>query len=323
MTVTDTPVLLSALSPAAAKALDVTPGDILARWLRGLRPETQRNYRRSLRSFAAWMLNEAAPVEHALEALFALGPARAGEVVRAWRDRELERGLASGSVAAAVGAVAACVKAANRAGLVSWRLAAVMPRVEPRRDMRGPDQQQVERMFRTIDAAADAGEPQAIRDGAALRLLFAAGLRRAEATNLDLAHVDLRAGTVLVMTKGDKERRPVTIPPGCVDAIARWLDVRGLRPGPLFGRVKGRSRDDGALSGSVLLRRCKLWAKRAGVDVVVRCHGLRHAGATVQARKGTLAGLVAYGRWRTMATPRRYLDDAQRDRAEAMRLVDL
>lgn len=315
--------LLPALSPAAAKAADVLPGDVLARWLRSLAPTTQANYRRHLHTFAGWMIDSDATGEQALEALLALGQARAGEVVRAWRDHELGRGLASGSVATAVGAISACIQAANRAGLVPWQLKAVAPRIEARRDMRGPDEQQVERLFLTVDAAADAGDRQAVRDAAALRLLFSAGLRRAEVTGLDVAHVDLRAGTVLVLAKGDRERKPVTIPPGCTDALARWLDARGIRPGPLFGRIKGRSRDDGALSGSVLLRRCKLWAKRAGVDAVVRCHGLRHAGATSLARKGSLAQLVSYGRWKTLATPRRYLDDAQRDRAEAMRLVDL
>ena len=75
------------------------------------------------------------------------------------------------------------------------------------------------------------------RDGAIVELTYGAGLRVAECVGLDLSDVDLAGRILRVFGKGRKER---LAPFGgfSVDAVERWLDLRGgLLEGPP-GRTK-------------------------------------------------------------------------------------
>ncbi|MDA8313920.1 MAG: tyrosine recombinase XerC [Actinomycetota bacterium] len=62
-----------------------------------------------------------------------------------------------------------------------------------------------------------------LRDDAVLELLYAAGLRVSELCGLDRRGVDLRARTVTVVGKGDKERQ-VPVHARCAEALRRWLE---------------------------------------------------------------------------------------------------
>ncbi|MDP9375205.1 MAG: tyrosine-type recombinase/integrase, partial [Chloroflexota bacterium] len=86
-----------------------------------------------------------------------------------------------------------------------------------------------------LACAADLG-PAGVRDGALLALLYAGGLRRAEAAALDLADYDPGEGAVRVRGKGNKERR-VYLTGGVTAALTDWLATRGPAPGPLFRPV--------------------------------------------------------------------------------------
>ena len=92
------PVSGPALSPAAAKALDITPSEIIARWLANLSPAALRSYKRALRSFCGWALADAdANPERALQLLVEAGCGPAHSLVTEWRDHLLSTGLSSGS----------------------------------------------------------------------------------------------------------------------------------------------------------------------------------------------------------------------------------
>ncbi len=319
--------LLPALRPAAAQALDVTPQELIARWLAALSPTARRSYSRSLRRFAAWALVDDAHPEAALRLLCGLDVGRAGEMVRRWRDELLASGLASGSVAGYVTALASLVGAARRAGLVGWRLEGVQPRVEPRQDRSGPRRGDVERLFATIDDAAAAGNPQATRDAALLRTLYVAAFRRSEAVGLRWPEdVDLHAegGPVLKpRRKGHRERKAVTVTQRVAEAIEQWLGVRGREPGPLFVRWRARKPDSGPMNGDTVRRLLRTWARRAGIKGTVRPHGLRHSSASTVAKRGSLAELLALGQWSSLSAARRYLDAHNEDRAAALRHVDV
>jgi integrase len=72
------------------------------------------------------------------------------------------------------------------------------------------------------------------RDAAAISILYAGGLRRGELVALNLADLDLEAGTLKVLhAKGNKERT-VDIAAGAVAAVGEWLRTRGAVDGPLF-----------------------------------------------------------------------------------------
>lgn len=97
-----------------------------------------------------------------------------------------------------------------------------------------------------LDAPAPDGEPEwrRLRDDAVLELLYGSGLRVGELCSLDVDHVDLAAGALVVWGKGGKQRRvPMSEPSN--DAMRRWLDHRaevvavsaGLA---LFGNERGK-----------------------------------------------------------------------------------
>ena len=77
--------------------------------------------------------------------------------------------------------------------------------------------------------ADDADEVRA-RDDAVIELLYGCGLRVAELCGLDAETIDLDRRSVIVLGKGSKERQvPVGDP--AVDAVRRWLALRGTWPG--------------------------------------------------------------------------------------------
>ena len=51
---------------------------------------------------------------------------------------------------------------------------------------------------------------------------------------LDLEHLDLEAGTLAVLGKGQEGRELLTLPPETVAVLRAWLEQRGREPGPLF-----------------------------------------------------------------------------------------
>lgn len=97
---------------------------------------------------------------------------------------------------------------------------------------------------------AAAGESREIgaRDAAIFGLLYAGGLRRREATLLDLDDYDAEAMSLRVQGKGNKER-VAFLPRDAGKYVARWLRVRGAAAGPLFPRFTARRR---AVAGSRL-----------------------------------------------------------------------
>lgn len=79
------------------------------------------------------------------------------------------------------------------------------------------------------------------RDGAIIALMYAAGLRRAEVTGLDLASYDPATGGLRVHGKRNKTRIAYLVN-GAAAAMADWLTVRGSEAGPLFLAINKGSR---------------------------------------------------------------------------------
>jgi integrase/recombinase XerD len=133
-------------------------------------------------------------------------------------------------------------------------------------------EQDVEALLLAPDVATQTG----LRDRCMLEVLYATGLRVSELVNLTLSQVDLAAGLVRVVGKGDKER---LVPFG--DEAGRWLTAwlaaRPSRPaGPYF--FAGRAGK--AMSRQNFWQRIKLYASKAGISPLPSPHTLRHAFAT-------------------------------------------
>lgn len=118
----------------------------------------------------------------------------------------------------------------------------------------------------------------AVRDLAAMELLYSSGLRVSELVSLNIADVDLNNGEVRVLGKGRKQR---LVPVGrfARQALASWLEVRRemLRgqEHALFVSSRGTR-----LSARSVQQRLATWARRQGIDAHVHPHMLRHSFAS-------------------------------------------
>ncbi|GAA1469572.1 tyrosine recombinase XerC [Microbacterium thalassium] len=158
--------------------------------------------------------------------------------------------------------------------------------VAPKRSRSLPKVAPADQVAQLLDALAERaqdGDPTALRDHAALELLYAAGIRVSELCGLDVDDLDRSRRTVRVMGKGSKER---VVPFGApaLAAIDAYL-VRG-RPA-LLERAENR----GAARALFLGARGGRLGPRAVYDVVSRVlgpivggaagpHALRHSAAT-------------------------------------------
>jgi integrase/recombinase XerD len=189
----------------------------------------------------------------------------------------LSEGLAPRSVARAVATIRGYFKYLVREG----RLA-----VSPADDLRAarpwpslPNYLSVADVDRIL-AQPDASTPAGLRDRAMIEVLYATGLRVSELVGLEAADINLAAGYVTCMGKGGKQR---IVPIGDVAAVwlrqyqssARAALVRG-RPTPrLFVNARG-----GSLSRVGLWKILKGYGQKAGIQMALSPHVLRHSFAT-------------------------------------------
>ena len=137
----------------------------------------------------------------------------------------------------------------------------------------------VDEVHRLLEAPVGE-EPPALRDRAALELLYGSGLRISELVGLDVDDVDLDEGSVRVVGKGDKQR---AVPLGSVGSAAVERYVRSGRPALASKRSRaalllnqrgGRLTRQGV--GQILAKH----VKAAQIRSRVTPHSLRHSFAT-------------------------------------------
>ncbi|WP_231127366.1 site-specific tyrosine recombinase XerD [Motilibacter aurantiacus] len=241
---------------------------------RGVAANTLSSYRRDLRRYLAHLAatgrEDIAQVTEGDVAAF----------LRALREGDAAHPpLGASSAARAVVAVRGLHRFALSERLVVDDVArAVRPPAPPRRLPKAIGVDQVEAL---LAAAGADGSARALRNRALLEVLYACGARISEAVGLDVDDLDLDGGTVRLFGKGSKER---LVPMGryareALDAYlvrARpELAAAGTGGSALFLNARG-----GRLtrqSAWVVLRAA---AERAGIDVQLSPHTLRHSFAT-------------------------------------------
>jgi site-specific recombinase XerD len=100
-----------------------------------------------------------------------------------------------------------------------------------------------------LRAACDESSSIGTRDRAALEMLLMTGLRRSEIASLVFANLDAERKSLRIIGKGNKERE-VPLNDKARIVLDRWLELRGVEPGPLFCRISraGRLLRERALS---------------------------------------------------------------------------
>jgi len=128
-------------------------------------------------------------------------------------------------------------------------------------------------------SAPSAETPAGLRDRAILELLYGAGLRVSELTNLDLRDVDLVNRQLHVTGKGDRSRVALFGAPAA-QALKHYLDrarpdlVQDVQPALFVNRNGGR------LSARSIQRISRNHGMQAGIAQPVHPHLLRHTFAT-------------------------------------------
>jgi integrase/recombinase XerD len=132
-------------------------------------------------------------------------------------------------------------------------------------------EKEVELLLATPEVAQEKG----LRDRCMLELMYATGLRVSELTGLTLSNIDLQAGVVRVIGKGNKERM-VPFGEEAGSWLKKWLQKRAnIANTHLFPGRSGK-----AMSRQNFWQRIKLYANQAGISPLPSPHTLRHAFAT-------------------------------------------
>jgi len=276
--------------------------DLLNSWLSGRSPRTLTAYRGDVERFAEWLGTD---VPTATQTLVSNGPGRGNKLALDYRASMVEAGLAPSTVNRRLAALRSLVALARTLGMVTWAIEIRGVRSEAYRDTRGPG---VDPIRSALDALAAEATPRALRDRAAVRLMFDLALRLSSVTSLDLAHVDLDRGTVSVALKGHgTERRTKSLPPATRQALCDWVAARGTAPGPLFTSFDRARKGDGRLSGRSLRRT----TEALGLG---HPHGLRHTAITqavtlAQAEGIPLPAVLGFSDHTSLTVLQRYLDN--------------
>ena len=247
---------------------------LIAQWLlRHQSEHTRYAYANDVRSFLA----------------FAGDPELRTITVRDLQDWEQHLGdqLAASSVNRKLASVRSLLRYGNQTGYLPYNVgAAIRPR-------RVPDRL-AERILSERDVlnllSATAATPQGQRNSALLSLLYYTGARVSEVCNLrwrDLRLDDeIETAAITLHGKGGRTRH-VGLPPVCRQSLVRIRPADHQPEAPVFCTRTGRalSRHE---AGSVV----RAAARRAGLEVHVSPHWLRHAHATHALDRGAPAHLV-------------------------------
>jgi len=241
--------------------------------VRRLSPNTVSSYARDLRALCAY----AGKKEQAIESLDRRD-------LEAFARQLMTNGLAPRSVARAI----ACVRGLYKFLLLEKRIAA-----DPAEDLRAPrawpalpkylDMQEVDRLL----AQPDTTNARGVRDKALIELLYATGLRVTELLNLKAGDINLAAGYLTCIGKGDKQRI-VPLGESAADWVRRYIAdarpalLKGRKSNWLFVNAKGGTQ----LSRVGFWKVLKNYGIKAGVSRDISPHVLRHSFATHLLERG-------------------------------------
>jgi integrase/recombinase XerC len=269
---------------AANGLIKAEPADeLLAAFLAGRSDCTRRAYSQDLDDFRRFL--GVGKVSEAATRLLSRGHGNANALALAWRANLQERRLQAATINRRLAALRSLVQLARTLGIVPWTLEVRNLRAESYRDTRGPGRNGVRLLLDEVERRRD---KKAIRDRAALRLLYDLGLRRNEVVAIDVGDLDLDAGTVSVLGKGRTQKTKLTLPAPTRETIRQWLEARGTEPGPLFINVD-RAGKGCRLTGTSLYRIVRRLGEQVGLKV--RPHGLRHTAITEACKLAQAKGM--------------------------------
>jgi integrase/recombinase XerC len=206
--------------------------------------------------------------------------------VRRWAAALHSRGLGSRSISLALSAWRGLYRWLGREGAVALNpVDGVRAPKAPKPLPKALSVDQSVQLAGYRDDAPDADPVLDARDHCIVELLYGCGLRVAELVDLDLGAnaqarcwIDVPGAEAHLLGKGNK-RRSVPVGRAALDALQRWLAVRGMLAKPdepaLFVSRRGTR-----LTASQVRTRLKIRALKAGLPTHVHPHMLRHSFAS-------------------------------------------
>lgn len=148
----------------------------------------------------------------------------------------------------------------------------------PKRAKRLPDVMSIEEVEALFEAP-DLSNPSEYRDRAMLETCYASGLRVSELVSLERGNVNFEYGYIKIRGKGNKERL-VPISDYALEFISTYVNkIRAKNPGArtkyLFLNRQGKP-----LSRIYFFKQIKKYAAKAGIEMNISPHTLRHSFAT-------------------------------------------
>lgn len=145
----------------------------------------------------------------------------------------------------------------------------------PKKEKRIPFHLTIDEVISLVEAP-NGNDLLPLRDKVILETLYSCGIRVSELTGLDLIHLDLDAGLIRVLGKGNKER---IVPLGshARRAVAAYIELRGDPPAnaPLLLNARG-----GRLTGRSVGRIIDKYILKLATVKKISPHTLRHTFAT-------------------------------------------
>jgi integrase/recombinase XerC len=197
-------------------------------------------------------------------------------LVRAFLAHLTESGYARSTIARRLAAVRSWFRYLCREGTITSNPAHGLR--APRRDKKLPHFLPAEETKGLLEAPPDDG-PLGLRDRAILEVLYSAGLRVAELVGIEIGHLDLDAGTVVVSGKGDRQRIGL-LGPEAVKALRAWLSARQALPGAAAQQAVFLNRFGTRLTTRSVGRMVEKYVKQTGTSPATSPHTLRHTFAT-------------------------------------------
>ena len=316
------PVQVIELQLPPALAPSISTRALLDAFLSDKSPKTIEAYRRDLEDFQRFL--QADDMNDAIRLFFADGLHAANHVALQYKTHLVDdKKLQPTTVNRKLAALRSLTDMAYTLGLITWKVRVKNQKVSSSlRDTRGPGKTGIDKLREEVSKRTD---PKGLRDSAILHVLYDLALRRAEVVPLDLADVDLEAGTLRILGKGRLQKENLTLPTRTRRMLVEWIAVRGAWAGPLFVNfhhdptVRGKR-----LSATSLYRVIRELGAQTGQKV--RPHGLRHTAISEAVRKVQAVGMdvtkvLQFSRHKDLKTLQVYIDQVEDAQGKIAELV--
>ena len=128
-------------------------------------------------------------------------------LLRKWLSRDVTRGVSSATIARHIASIRALCGWAVRTGRMATDPSTRLQTPPVKKQLpQVVHHQQMDKVLADLAAAAEEGNPVAVRDWLIIELLYDTGIRVSELVNLDLSAIDQERRVIRVIGKGNKER---------------------------------------------------------------------------------------------------------------------